>query len=191
MTVDGGAAPDDPFSGGLRITITTPPLWWDLPLHSPDRLRDIERLVAERSTGLGESVDRAAVAASLEQTAAHATALGAVFASQFGVADTDVEFGAGIIVAVHRHMPEEQPGGEVGTVATANLGPVTRRLLRVPLGADGRSACLAQNLVPVPDSDLTVLISGSCVGSDDLASVGEMFDRIVDTVVIERDQLGS
>ena len=191
MTAAGGTAPADPFSGGLRITITTPPLWWDLPLHSPDRTADIERLVAERSRGLGQSVDREALAASLEQTAAHATALGAVFASQFGVADTDVEFGAGIIVAVHRHVPEEQPGGEVATVATANLGPVTRRLLRVPLGADGRSACLAQNLVPVPDSDLTVLISGSCVGADDLASVGEMFDQIVATVAVEPDQRGS
>jgi len=198
VTAGRADGPAEPTPPGLAISITTPPLWWDLPLDPVTGRDEMQRLVAERTRHLGDGVDRAGIAATLDRAAVSARAMGAVFASQFGVVDEGLEFAASVLVAVHRNPPGESgpdadagPGESdvsIGPIQTAGLGAVTRRLSRLRIGAPGAGGaetCLAQYFVAVPESGVTVVISGSCVGVDDLAAVGDLFDEIVGTVAIK------
>lgn len=186
--------PDPP---AVRITLTTPPHWWDLPLDPASGADDLEQLVADRARSLGDGVDVGAVTATLRRAAASAHGLGAVFASQFGLSDEGLDYGASLLVAVHPdraggHLPGPEPGAgesdvDVRTVALGSLGRVTRRLSRLRVGdpaSGGVDTCLAQYFAAVPGAAATVVITGSAVGAGDLQSVGEMFDAIVATVSV-------
>lgn len=85
----------------LRLSITTPPGWWDLPLDPSGRDGEITALVDERYEG-EDPEERTALIELLKKAAASAHAAGAVLASQLGVVGASFRFAVSMAVAVRR-----------------------------------------------------------------------------------------
>lgn len=171
------------------ISIVTPPGWWDLPLEPASRRQDISRLVEDRGATALSISERTALADVLVQAAEAAAAGGALLASQFGLVEGAAGFSASLLAAVHpgrvgpdtvgRALPDET-ALEIEEVELP-AGPALRRRSRRRLA--GGEYLQVQYFVRV-GGDMTVVISGSCVGVDDPALAVGIFDPIVATLQV-------
>lgn len=186
------------MTAAVTLSITTPPGWWDLPLDAETSERDLERLVAERTADRAEALDRQAITALLRQVARSARAAGALFASQFGVADDGIEFSASILAALH-HGPAgdglalpSDPGESDVNISEVDLpaGAATRRCSRRRIG--GVETCQVQYFLPLGTDPAagptTLILSGSCVGTNDLEAAAGLFDTIAATTTLTADE---
>lgn len=198
-------AADQERATAAGVQLATPAYWWDLPLDPSTRDQQIATLIdqrVERYPQLAES--RGEVTALIQQLAAEAADLGAVFSSQFGLLGDDPPLAGNLLVVTQRPAPGPigsllaQVQGLEDSLASRTVGPPEVSVVTLPLageavrrrahqsftfpGAEAAiDAVLVQYYVPIPNTDAMALMTFTSPTVQEERAVVELFDAVAAT----------